>query len=233
MHLPLQDSVDNHLGFVYNCCVIILRMFFLYAFTCLTLHAQLKVATVRMSDIFNQFPETVVYRDQTIARKAAIENDKRKKDFEEKIAVIKKFDEEGQLLIFNLQKITRAEERAPEEAKIRALLEKRKLELEVAKSIQEEFEEFKQKTTEIINKEMAVKMRSILNIISAEIAKYAGTKGFDLVFDVSGFSNTGLPVILYAKPGNTTDITEEILKKLCPKTEKAAPKEAAPVVPNP
>jgi Skp family chaperone for outer membrane proteins len=80
---------------------------------------------------------------------------------------------------------------------------------------------------------MAVKMRSILNTLIAEIAKYATAKGFDLVFDVSGFSNTGLPVILYAKPGNTTDITDEIIKLLCPKIEKADPKEAAPVVPNP
>jgi Skp family chaperone for outer membrane proteins len=137
------------------------------------------------------------------------------------------------LLIFNFQKLTTSADRTPEEAKIRSLLNKRKLEEAAAKSIQDEFIEFKEKTTAAINKEITVKMRSILNALIAKIAKYATAKGFDLVFDVSGFSNTGLPVILYAKPGNTTDITDELINLLCPKTEKAAPKEAAPVVPNP
>jgi hypothetical protein len=94
------------------------------------------------------------------------------------------------------------------------LLNKRKLEEAAAKSIQEEFIEFKEKTTAAINKEITVKMRSILNALIAKIAKYATPKGFDIVFDVSGFSNIGLPVILYAKTSNTTDITDEIIKLL-------------------
>jgi hypothetical protein len=71
----MQDSIDQHLGFVYNRRMLFLRMLFPYALTCLTLQAQLKVASVRMSDIFNQFPETIVYSNETNARKSAIEND--------------------------------------------------------------------------------------------------------------------------------------------------------------
>ena len=97
------------------------------------------------------------------------------------------------MLIFNFQKLTTSADRTPEEAKIRSLLNKRKLEEAAAKSIQDEFIEFKEKTTAAINKEITVKMRSILNALIAKIAKYATAKGFDLVFDVSGFSNTGLP----------------------------------------
>lgn len=141
----MQDSIDQHLGFVYNRRMLFLRMLFPYALTCLTLQAQLKVATERMSDIFNQFPETIVYSNETNARKSAIENDKRKKDFEDKIVAIKKLDEEGQLLIFNFQKLTTSADRTPEEAKIRSLLNKRKLEEAAAMSIQEEFIEFKEK----------------------------------------------------------------------------------------
>ena len=186
-----------------------------------------------MADIFKQFPDAIVARDEAAGKISVLENDQRKKDYLAIVTDIEKLDKEGQLLVYQLQKITAVAEQATQNTKIRALLEQRRLKEESARTIREEFEEFKEKNIALINKEMAKKTRILLNSITAEIAKYAANQGFDVVFDVSGLTNTQLPVLLYVKPGITTDITVEMLKRLCPKTEKVAPVEATPVVPDP
>lgn len=111
-------------------------------------------------------------------------------------------------------------------------MEKRKIANDEYQSLNKKFLEFKNEKTREINKEWARKMRAILNETSAMVAKYAAEKGYDVVYDLSGNTNTGMAVIIYAKHGLMTDITSEIQKMIEAK-KTSAPVPALPQKPKP
>ena len=198
----------------------------------LTVFAQQKVASVMMLDLFKDNPETISFETEAKVRKESIEQDSRAKAAGDKMAEVEEMNKLGQKLVSEFQKKAAADKNGPEAEKIRALLEKRKIANDEYQSLNKKFLEFKNEKTREINKELARKMRAILNETSAMVAKYAAEKGYDVVYDLSGNTNTGMAVIIYAKHGLMTDITPEI-QKIIEAKKPAAPAPAPPQKPKP
>jgi Skp family chaperone for outer membrane proteins len=83
--------------------------------------------------------------------------------------------------------------------------------LETAKK---EAEEFKNTQLKLINGKMTVTYRKILNRLTQAVQKHAASRGFDVVYEISGNTHVGLPTLLYVKPGNATDITDDLKKMI-------------------
>lgn len=194
-----------------------MQLLFILLMASLPLHAEWKVATVKMDALFNKNPLTIQFGEEAKLKKAAIDDDERKKAVDEKEKELKAIDEDGRQLVSVYQNLTVKDEDGEEAKKIRALTAKRALVDKEFQSLKQEFFEFKKKRTKEINQEMALKMREILNDIIKLIGEYAAQHGYDVVYETSGYTNTGLQVLVYVKPGISTDITEEILKLLMAK----------------
>ncbi|MFW5803102.1 MAG: OmpH family outer membrane protein [Verrucomicrobiota bacterium] len=63
-----------------------------------------------------------------------------------------------------------------------------------------------------LQKEYMEKRKSIVKEITDFIESHAQERGFDFVFDASGFTSNMIPVVIYASPD--TDITESIMAEL-------------------
>lgn len=85
------------------------------------------------------------------------------------------------------------------------------------KTLQEDFEKFSQQREREINTKLVREIRAILSRIEKTSRQTAIAKGYELVFDTTGFTNSGLPFLLYAK--DAPDLTEEVLAAL--KAEEA------------
>ena len=85
-----------------------------------------------------------------------------------------------------------------------------------AQTMQREFESFRSEREKDINRRMVTGMRESLDRITETARKLARERGYDLVFDGSGHTNTGVPFILHHK--QSPDLTEDV---------KAALKDAA------
>ena len=224
--------MDRTSTLFYKDHVKILPLLTAYFLGGLTVFAQQKVASVMMLDLFKDNPETIAFETEAKVRKESIEQDSRAKAAGDKMAEVEEMNKLGQKLVSEFQKKAAADKNGPEAEKIRALLEKRKIANDEYQSLNKKFLEFKNEKTREINKELARKMRAILNETSAMVAKNAAEKGYDVVYDLSGNTNTGMAVIIYAKPGLMTDITSEIQKMIEAK-KTSAPVPALPQKPKP
>ncbi len=75
-------------------------------------------------------------------------------------------------------------------------------------TLRQEFEEYRAAEEMRINKELVVATRGLLNRISAAAQQIAKERNLDGVFDTSGFTNTGLPFVIYAK--DAVDISDDV-----------------------
>lgn len=179
-----------------------------------------KVATVRVADIFRQLDSTVKANEALQAKRDAIKKDKRQTSLDEILADLelrsKKLSEGGTTI----------------DAETRKKLEREfLLKRQEAKSLQDDFEGFRNEKNREINAEMVAGMRSRLDLIQATAEKIAKEEGYDWVFDSSGQTNTGVPLVLYAK--NPNDLTDRVLAALGPaKTETKTPPTKAPAQPK-
>jgi len=169
-----------------------------------------RVALVRITDIYQKLPSTA--SEQAIIKKLHedILNDRRAEDMRRVVDELKALNAEMQAV---------AKEPGNDlgkKAKISQAYEDKRLTLE---SLQKDFETYRDEQTLEINRKMVGYMRASLSRISAEAKALAQKKGFDLLIDSSGNTNTGLPVLLYVK--NAPDLTDELLAILNP----AAPPE--------
>jgi outer membrane protein len=99
-----------------------------------------------------------------------------------------------------------------DENKYRDLARTYELRRQEAQAAQAQFEVFKEATQKEINRKMVASMRKSLNrivLISGEIAR---ERGFDSAFDNSGSTNTGVPLVLFAK--EAPDLSAEVLATL-------------------
>ncbi|MCW1925259.1 OmpH family outer membrane protein [Luteolibacter arcticus] len=184
-----------------------------------------RVAVVRVSDVFNKLDSTVKATEQTNARKAQINSDSRLVTYNE--------------LYKDLQLRRKALEENP--PKIDAETRKRlareyTIKLQEAKSVLEDFESFRSEKTREIDSEMVAGMKQRLALIHATAEKLAKEEGFDWVLDASGNTNTGVPLLLYAKKAN--DLTDRVLAALGPAaspppTTNPPPPKPAPAPKNP
>lgn len=171
------------------------------------------IAGVRVDDIYRQLEETRVMTKTIETERREILKDARLKAYSEALKELE-----------TLQKtISQAaqQDRLTRERMLREFAMKR----DEAVTLQREFEDFRQRRTREINRRMVSETEAILAKIHTKSAEIAAAKGYDLVFDVSGNTNTTIPFVVYAK--DPVDLTPDILAtfELAPKTDTAASKD--------
>jgi len=160
-----------------------------------------KFATVRVGE---------VYRDLVSTRKMNEELEKERQTIikDERAVHLRKILEEMKHLYDELQK----KRGAPADDVSRKLAQAFEQKRQESQTLQQEFQAFETEKKKEINLRMVTGMRAALVKISTAANKVAGEKGYAGAFDVSGNSNSGVPVILYVK--NPEDITEQVVAAL-------------------
>jgi len=172
---------------------------------------QLKVGTVNMSKLLNEFHEKKAAEAEEKVEMYAIET-----DYKEMVLAIKAIEEELG--------------RKQNEFNDPSLAEKKRK--EIAASAQElqttravlikESEEFLQTKRRSLNQKMLGMINDIRSKVETAVSDYAATLDVNLVFDESGLTSSRTPFLLYSR--NTVDLTEAVLKNL----NKDAPVPVAP-----
>lgn len=175
-------------------------------------------ATVRVTDIYRNLSST-----QTLLTGLQKERDEILKD-ERGIHLRKILGE-----LEAIQKQLQAKRDAPVDDAIRKLAQDFEVKRQEAQTLQEEFQIFDAEKKKEINRKMVLSMRSSLEKINAAARRISQEKGFEGTFDSSGNSNTGVPVILYAK--NAEDITEDVIAVLKDAGDPSGPFPAATPAP--
>lgn len=162
-----------------------------------------KVAMVRVADVFRQLDGTVKANEEIQAKREALKKDKRQLAINELVADLqlrgKKLAEAGTSI----------------DPETRKKLEREfLLKRQEAKSLEDDFESYRAEKNKEINAEMVAGMRTRLDQIRATAEKIAKQDGYDWVFDSSGQTNTGVPLVLYSK--NPADLTDRVLAVLGP-----------------
>ena len=183
--------------------------------------AQMKVGVVDMNKVFSDYYKTKDAETRINEARGAA-----KKEMDDRMEARNKMLEEINTLNKDMENKSIGAAAAQEKSKQRddKIAEVRNLEREIT--------EFKN-TRERQLQEQAVRMRNgIVEEIMKIVNERQKTDGFDLVFDKSGSSLNGVPLILFAKDG--MDFTNEVvtaLNKTKPAAAAATPKADAPAKP--
>lgn len=162
---------------------------------------RLKIATVSMERLFNEYKQT-----EKVQREINIERARIQRENNNKLASIREIDSK-------LQKIR--EELASEDLgeKQRAdLLEESRALSQDGRYKEKDRTEYLNRRNQTLAKEMKKKMRGILVKIQRAVSDVAKEGNYDFIFDTSGNSNQGIPFVLHAR--DTTDLTDMLLKKI-------------------
>jgi Skp family chaperone for outer membrane proteins len=178
------------------------------------LHAEWKVATVRMSELFEHFPEVKACKEQVRQKKINITQDIRAKALEEKRAEIQQLNLEWRKVLMDYQKRESKDDTGPEADRVRDYRTRRNLAESQLQALTLEFQDFQKEQIDRINKETALIYRKILDRLTRAAQEYAATQGYDGLYEISGGSHVGLPPLLYIKANKTTDLTDELKKKI-------------------
>jgi len=164
-------------------------------------HAQVKVGTVDMDKIFKSYYKTKDAESRINEARAEA-----KKDLDERMDAYKANLDEINKLNEDLQKSELSKEKQAEKAKARD--EK----INETKNLEKEITEFRT-TREKQLQEQAVRMRNgIVDEITKLIQDKVKSDNFDYVFDRSGTSLNGVPVVLFAR--DATDFSDDIIVQL-------------------
>lgn len=179
----------------------------LIGFTASTLmvSAAPRVALVRVKEIYSGLPATAELQERVKQERQEIMKDPRAEDLRRVLSELQELQ----------AKLSDKSNPLDEDAgrKVARIYEIKRQE---AQTMQREFETFRSERETDINRRMVAGMRDSLNRITETARKLARERGYDLVFDGSGHTNTGVPFILHHK--QSPDLTEDV---------KAAMKDAA------
>lgn len=164
---------------------------------------KLKIATVSMERLFNEYKMTA-----EVQREINIERARIQKENNEKLSDIRAIDKK-------LQEIR--EQLGNKELEIG---EKKKAELrkEAGELSQDGIHKERERTEYLerrngsLNEKMKKKMRGILETIKRSVEERAKSGNYDYIFDASGNSNQGIPFVLHAR--EATDLTGSLLEEL-------------------
>ncbi|MCW1883502.1 OmpH family outer membrane protein [Luteolibacter flavescens] len=173
-----------------------------------------RVAVVKVHEVLMNLDSTLLANEQTNARKAEINRDSRLATYNELYADLQ----------LRRKALEESAGKIDPEARKR-LMREYTVKLQEAKSVWDDFESFRSERMREIDGEMVAGMKQRLAQIREAANKLAKEEGYDWVLDTSGNSNTGVPLILYAK--NQNDLTDRVLAILA--SEPPAPTPA----PNP
>lgn len=171
-----------------------------------------RFAVVRVKEIYTALPSTTALTERVAAERAAIMKNERAAQLRESIA--------------DLQTIqgTLSDEKTdvPTRQKLARTYELKRQE---AQTLQEEFESYRKQQEKEINRRMVADMRTALDRIAGAARKIAAERGYDVVLDSSGETNTSQPFVLYSK--DAPDLTADVQAAL----KDSAPPKAQPVSP--
>jgi Skp family chaperone for outer membrane proteins len=180
-----------------------------------------KFATVRVGEIYRNLVSTKTMNEELEQERQTILKD-------ERAVHLRKVLDEMKQLYEELQK----KRGVPADDASRKLAQAFEQKRQESQTLQQEFQLFETEKKKEINRKMVTAMRSSLEKISAAAKRVSGEKGYDGAFDISGNSNTGVPVILYVK--GSEDITEQVVAALQDSGEPTvAPVSDSPVAPAP
>jgi outer membrane protein len=159
------------------------------------------VAVVRVRDIYAALPATEELQNQVKQERDAILSDPRAEDLRRIISELQ-----------TLQARLSDKKNPPDDATALKLARQYELTRQEAQTLQRDFESFRAEREKDINRRMVAGMRASLTLIHETARKVAAEQGYDMVLDVSGNTNTGVPFILYQK--NAPDLTDALVKAL-------------------
>lgn len=162
---------------------------------------RLKIATVSMERLFNEYQKTA-----TIQREINIERARIQRDNNDRLNNIRQIDSKIQKIVEELKS-----EELGEKERADLLAESRDLSQD-GKSKERERTEFLNRKNRALNEDMRKQMRGILVRIQKVVSERAKEGNYDFIFDSSGNSNQGIPFVLHAR--ETTDLTNSLLEEL-------------------
>jgi len=162
---------------------------------------RLKIATVSMERLFNEYKQTA-----DVQREINIERARIQKENNVKLTDIRAIDATLQAIREQL-----ANKEIGEKKKAELLNESRELSQD---GIHKERErtEYLERRNGSLNEKMKKMMRGILEEIKRAVNDRAKGGNYDYIFDASGNSSQGIPFVLHAR--ETTDLTDSLLKEL-------------------
>lgn len=184
--------------------------------TALTASAAPRLALVRVKDISNELPSTAALQQQLKKERDAILKDQRADQFRKAIGELQALQAQIADKKNSLDEVTR-----------RGLSRTYEIKRQEAQTLQQDFESFKEEREKAINRKLVTGMRATLDRIMEVAREVSTARGFDLVFDSSGNTNTGLPVVIFSK--QATDLTADVQAALSvgePPVPAANPAEA-------
>jgi Skp family chaperone for outer membrane proteins len=182
----------------------------LLAVTVVSAAAAPRVALVRVKDIYTGLVSTAALQDEIKQDRAAIMKDQRA--------------EELRRIINELQALqTRLSDKNNplDEATNQKLARSYEIKRQEAQTLQREFEIYRTDQEKQINRKMVTGMRASLNKITETAMKVGRERGYDMVFDESGNTNTSVPFVLYHK--KSPDLTDNVKAALADAGEPSAP----------
>ena len=187
---------------------------------CASASAQTKVGTVDMKKVFENY-----YKTKDAEQHINEDRNAAKKELEDRMDTYKKLTDEVKKLNDEIQNPALSKEAKDSKSKQR---DEKSAEI---KTMQREIQEFQQ-TREKQLEEQSVRMRSgIVDEIQKVISERVKSEQFDLVFDSSGPSLNGVPVVLYSKP--SYDFTPDVITALNKNRPKEEPAAETPATPKP
>lgn len=185
----------------------------LFAASALVVSAAPRVALVRVKEIYSELPATTALQERIKQERQEIMKDPRAEDLRRVLSELQELQ----------TKLSDKNNPLDEEAG-RKIARTYEIKRQEAQTMQREFETFRSEREKEINRGMVAGMREALNRITDTARKVAGERGYDLVFDSSGNTNTGVPFILHHK--QSPDLTEDV--KVALKDGAAAAEAPAP-----
>ncbi len=173
---------------------------------------QLKIGIVDMKRVFQEY-----YKTKDAEKKVNEDKSKAKKDLDQRNNTYQKYIEEWT-----------AASKVAQDKLVNAELKKQKKEEADAlasqiKALEREINEFQRRREQQLQEQVVRMRKGLLDDISQRVEEKSKLDNYDLVFDKSGQSPSGVKFLLHSK--DAVDFTNQVLAEL----NKNAPKDAAPV----
>lgn len=173
-----------------------------------------RVAVLRVQDIVQQIESTSRTGELLRAKREEINKDPR-------VATTTAMYSDLELRLKQLKSNTKIDPEARKKLEREYAVKTRE-----ANALRADFESYHAEKTREINAEMVAGRKQRLALIRQTAEKIAAEEGFDWILDSSGNTNTGVPLLLYAK--NATDLTDRVVAAL---SAPPPPPETPPVKP--
>ncbi|WP_395743399.1 OmpH family outer membrane protein [Prosthecobacter sp.] len=165
--------------------------------------ADLKIGVIDMSKVFQEFHKT-----KTAAEKYKANFDKAGQEMNERQEKYKVLATEIQ----KLQKVGQDPIITPEQrAKYNAELNEKVKEI---RALEMEMQEFAERRHQQLKQEDMTIRKGLYEEILVVVRAQSEKGGYDFVFDKTGVSLSTVPILVYVKPGSSTDLTDQLIVEL-------------------